>query len=105
MDATDAAGDQIAISSIALAEVVYLSEKGRIAAQALERVLATLDKPDATLVEIPFDRAIAVAMRGIDRSQVPELPDRIVAATGLHLGVPVISRDRKIRSSVVTTIW
>ena len=105
MDAIDAAGDQIAISSIAMAEVVYLSEKGRIAGEAWERVLAVLDQPDATLVEIPFDRAIAGAMRGVDRSQVPELPDRIVAATGLHLGVPVVSRDHKIRSSVVTTIW
>jgi predicted nucleic acid-binding protein len=60
---------------------------------------------DATLVEIPFDRTIAVTMRQIDRSQVPELPDRIVAATALQLGVPVVSRDRKIRSSIVTAIW
>ena len=105
MDAIDAAGDQIAVSSIALAEMIYLTEKGRIAAEALERVLAALDKPDATLVDVPFDRAIAEGMRQVERSQVPELPDRIVAATGLHLGVPVISRDLKIRSSIVATVW
>jgi len=105
MDAIDAAGDQIAVSSITLAEMIYLTEKGRIAAEAMERVLTTLDQPDATLVDFPFDRAIAEAMRRIERSQVPELPDRIVAATGLHLGVPVISRDHKIRSSIVATIW
>lgn len=105
MDAIDAAGDQIAVSSIALAEMIYLTEKGRIAAEALERVLTALDKPDATLVDVPFDRAIAEGMRQVERSQVPELPDRIVAATGLHLGVPVISRDLKIRSSIVATVW
>ena len=105
MDAIDAAGDQIAVSSIALAEMIYLTEKGRIAAEAMERVLTALDQPDATLVDFPFDRAIAEAMRRVERSQVPELPDRIVAATGLHLGVPVISRDHKIRSSIVATIW
>jgi len=105
MDAIDAARDQIAVSSIALAEMIYLTEKGRIAVEAMERVLAALDQPDATLVDFPFDRAIAEAMRRIERSQVPELPDRIVAATGLHLGVPVISRDHKIRSSIVATIW
>ena len=105
MDAIDAAGDQIAVSSIALAEMIYLTERGRIAAEALERVLTALDKPDATLVDVPFDRAIAEGVQSVERSQVPELPDRIVAATGLHLGVPVISRDLKIRSSIVATVW
>lgn len=105
LDGIDAAGDQIAVSSIALAEMIYLIEKGRIPAEALERVLTALDQPSVALVELPFDRAVAVAMRRVERSQVPELPDRIVAATGLHLGVPVISRDHKIRSSTVTTIW
>ena len=105
MDAIDAAGDQIAVSSIAFAEMIYLAEKGRIDAQALDRVLAVLDQVDATLQEIPFDRAVAQAMLHIDRRQVPELPDRIVAATSLHLGVPAISRDRKIQSSGITTIW
>lgn len=105
MDATDAAGDGIAMSSITLAEMVYLIEKGRIDATAFERVLMALDRPNATLVEIPLDRVIAQAMRRIDRTQVPDLPDRIVAATALHLGVPLISRDRKIRLSTVTTIW
>jgi PIN domain nuclease of toxin-antitoxin system len=33
------------------------------------------------------------------------LMDEIEQATALHLGVPLISRDRKIRSSIVTTIW
>ena len=33
------------------------------------------------------------------------MPDRIIAATALHLGVPVISRDGKIRASTVATIW
>lgn len=32
------------------------------------------------------------------------MPDRIVAATAVHLRVPVISRDRAIRLSNVETI-
>jgi hypothetical protein len=34
----------------------------------------------------------------------PDLPDRVIAATALHFGVPVINRDRKIRSSNIETI-
>ncbi len=105
MDAADAAGDQIAISSIALIEMVYLIEKGRIDAGAFERVLAALARRAATLVEVPLDRAIAQTMWRVDRAEVPDLPDRIIAASALYLGVPLVSRDRKIRMSAVTTIW
>lgn len=44
-------------------------------------------------------------MRSVDRRQVPDLPDRVIAATALHLSVPLISRDGKIRASGVATIW
>jgi len=33
------------------------------------------------------------------------MPDRIVAATGISLGVPVISRDKRIRGASLTTVW
>ena len=33
------------------------------------------------------------------------LEDSIIAATALHLGLPLISRDRKIQLSDVDTIW
>jgi predicted nucleic acid-binding protein len=36
------------------------------------------------------------AMRQVPRAQVPDLPDRIVAATAAYLRVPVISRDGRI---------
>ena len=105
LDSVDVAGDQIAISSIVLAEVVYLIEKGRIDSMAFDRIITALNRIDATLVEIPLDRFVVQAMRQIDRSQVPDLPDRIVTATGLHLGVPVISHDHKIKTSIVSVIW
>lgn len=105
MDTIDKANDQIAISSITLAEIVYLVEKGKIHITSFERVVAALAQVNATLVEIPFDRSVADTMRKIERSQVPDFPDRIIAATSLLLGVPLISRDRKIQASIVTTIW
>jgi PIN domain nuclease of toxin-antitoxin system len=105
MTATLAAGDQIAVSSITLAEIVYLIEKGRIPLAAFDRVLAALDRPTPLLVEVPLDRHIVQMMRTLDRAAVPELPDRVVAATALYLAVPVISRDHKIQASTVTCIW
>lgn len=44
-------------------------------------------------------------MRQVPRDQIPDMPDRIVAATALHFGVPVISRDGRIRASSIQTLW
>ncbi len=100
-----ASGDQIALSSITLAEIVYLSEKGRVAPATLDRLLTAMDRENAALVEIPFDHHIALALRKVERGQIPDLPDRIIAATALHLGLPLISRDRRIQVAGLNTIW
>jgi PIN domain nuclease of toxin-antitoxin system len=100
-----ATGEQIALSTIVLAEMVYLIEKGRIDATAMSRLTAELDMPDALLSEVPLHRGIIQEMVSVPRVDVPDLPDRIIAATALHLGVPIISRDRKIQAASLTTVW
>jgi predicted nucleic acid-binding protein len=84
---------------------VYLSERGRIHADVLGRLLAALDRPGAVLRDLPFDRAVAAVLPTIDRHDVPELPDRIIAATARLHGVPLITRDHAIRLSGLPTIW
>jgi predicted nucleic acid-binding protein len=97
--------DTVGFSSITLAEIVYLAEKERIPARTLERLLSVLNTENAILIEIPLDRDIVVTMQQIERASVPDLPDRIIAATALFLNVPLISRDRKIKLSSINTIW
>ena len=103
-DDAAAAGDQIAVSSISLVEIIYLIEKRRIDPSTLGKLLALMDL-ETLLIEVVVDREVAVALSTIPRDQVPDMPDRIIAATAVHLGVPLISRDRKIQASAVTTIW
>jgi PIN domain nuclease of toxin-antitoxin system len=98
-------GGQIGVAAITLAEIVYLSEKGRIHREALARVLAALDDPRAVLRDLPLDRAVVAVMQSIDRSEVPDLPDRIIAATARLYQVSLISRDRQIGLSTVETVW
>jgi predicted nucleic acid-binding protein len=40
----------------------------------------------------------------IGRAEIPDMPDRIIAATAVCLGVPLVMRDGKIRASAVRTI-
>ncbi len=105
IDTTIANGDQIGVSAISLVEMVYLIEKGRVPANALNDLHTAIADPQAVLNHIPLDENIAIKMAEVPRQDVPDLPDRVIAATGLFYAVPVLSRDSQILSSVVPTIW
>jgi PIN domain nuclease of toxin-antitoxin system len=102
-DAADA-GLEIGVSSISLAEIVYLIEKGRIPSNTLDEVLRVLNDAERELKEVALTADIASQMRGISREEVPDLPDRVIAATARLLAVPVITRDGRIRSSALETV-
>jgi PIN domain nuclease of toxin-antitoxin system len=105
MDAAARAGDTIGLSAISLAEIVYLVEKNRIAESAYRDLRTALSAADCVMEEVPLTGAIVDVMRQVPRADVPDLPDRVVAATALHFEVPVISRDGRIRASAIPTIW
>ena len=96
---------KIAVSSISLAELVYLVEKGRLPAAAYDELAQALADPDHVLTEVALNYAVVQSMRKVSRDEVPDMPDRIVAATALYLNVPVLSRDRRIRSANLNTVW
>ncbi len=96
---------KIAISTISLAEVVYLIEKGRLPPSAYDELTQALADPEHVFTEAVFTAAIVQAMRLVSRAEVPDMPDRVVAATAVYFDVPVVSRDRRIRSALVKTIW
>jgi predicted nucleic acid-binding protein len=41
----------------------------------------------------------------IPRDAVPDLPDRVISATALALGLPLVTRDARIREAGIETIW
>jgi len=105
IEATIASGDHIGISAISLAEMIYLIEKKRILANALEDVLSAIADLKTVLQEVPLDAGIVLRMKEVPRDEIPDLPDRIIAATAQFYGVPVLSRDGRIRSSAIKTVW
>ena len=97
--------NKIAISSISLAELVYLVEKNRLPDAAYSELLEALANPEHLFLEAAFTVSVAVAMRQVSRVEVPDMPDRMIAATAISLDVPIVSRDRRIRSAKLKTIW
>ena len=98
-------GYHIEVPSISLVEVTYLVEKGRLPAIVLTKLAEHLDQPGAGLRVAVLDRSVAESLGQIPRTQVPDLPDRVIAATALSLGLPLVTADHKIRASGISTIW
>ena len=93
------------VSVITVIETVYLVERKRLPAGGLQRLRSALKDPHAGLFIAPVDASVAEALEKIPRSVVPDMPDRIIAATALHLGVPLVTRDRRLQSAGIQTIW
>lgn len=105
IDGATQAGSPIYVATISVVEVIYLVEKGRLPLVVLTTLMQELSDPQGNLVPVSLDLAIAHSLEAIPRDAVPDMPDRIIAATALYLGLPLVTRDAKIRSANVTTIW
>lgn len=104
-DACDRGEALIFVPTICLVEIVYLEEKGRIPSELRAQLQAHLQAGITGLLLAPLTREVAEALPQVPRAEVPDMPDRIIAATAVELGLPLISRDRRIELSAVETIW
>lgn len=105
IDGAAASGAPTYISTISLVEVVSLVERGRIAAHAFDRFVNELGQDNPAFTVAPLDSRVAGVLRGIPRNIVPEMPDRIIAATALYLGLPLVTRDRRLQAAGTHIIW
>jgi PIN domain nuclease of toxin-antitoxin system len=98
----------ILFSAISLVELVYLVEKGRLPAESMNRLTRVLGEKDSPFAVVAVDERVAADLPRIPRDQVPDMPDRIIAASALGAAVPLVTRDKRILSTHVPglkTIW
>lgn len=99
---TEKASTVVFIPAIVFAEILYLSEKNRIHT-SLRDVFQHLQKYDH-FKEFPLTLAVMQAAAQIN--DVPELHDRLIAATARLQNAPLITNDLIIQASKsLQTVW
>lgn len=105
LDTATTEGAAIHVPSICLVELTYLIEKRKVPAATRESLIRVLDDPNSPCRLAPLSRKVADALEFVGRTEVPDMPDRVISATAVALGAPLVSRDGKIRASQIQTIW
>lgn len=100
-------GFPVYVPSIILVELRYLVEKARdIVESDFRLVVEKLNSPLSALTFAPLNQGTAEDLKQIPRSTVPDMPDRLIAATAYNLDLPLISKDTSIRNlQNVKIIW
>lgn len=80
-------------------------ERGRVASHAFDMFTSELGEDNPAFQVVSLDAHVATVLQRVPRSVVPDMPDRIIAATALHLGLPLVTRDRRLQSAGIQTIW
>jgi PIN domain nuclease of toxin-antitoxin system len=97
-------GEGLAISDITLLELATLSNKGGIRLDiSLE---SFLHEVEARFIILPISGRACVRALGLPAAYPKDPTDRIIGATALVEGLPLVTADRKIRRSrALRTIW
>ena len=90
---------QILVPTIALVEAIFLAQRQRVPASILDQLLGLSDTPDASIYVVPLDVAVVRVLTDFGPSAVPEMADRIIAATARAFDLPLLTTDPAIRES------
>jgi PIN domain nuclease of toxin-antitoxin system len=99
----DSGQDNIFIPCIVFFELLYLTEKGRCDID-FENFTTMVSSSRNYRIE-PLCLPIIDKSRMISRDEVSDPWDRLIAATSIHLGLPLITRDESLQRIGLEIVW
>jgi PIN domain nuclease of toxin-antitoxin system len=97
-------GEGLAVSDISLLELARLASEGQI--HLPTGIELFLQEVETLFVVLPMTARICAGSMELPRTFPKDPADRIIVATALVGGMPLITADREIqRSKLVRTIW
>lgn len=101
--AVDNAHDSIFIPCIVFFELSYLTDKKKISADfdgVIEKVKLLTNYQIQPLCLPIIEKSMEIS-----KVKVDDPWDRLIAATAMHLNLPLITCDKKLKQIGLTTIW
>jgi len=92
----------IIIPSIVLAEIIFISQKGRITLTFEETLTKIEQYENFDIAALDVD-----ILKEVDKIEANlEMHDKLIVATSLCFGTALITKDQRIKEAgIVTTIW
>ncbi len=95
---------QILVPSIVLVETLFLLQRSRVKESVVTEIMAIPEEPSSSLFVVPLDLRVVRVMRDFGPTAVPELADRIIAATARAYSLPLITTDSAIIESKLVQV-
>jgi len=97
---------QILVPSIVLVEAIFLMQRRRIPEAQVSKLFELSEDAEASICVVPLNMAVAQAVSDFGPVTIPDMPDRIIAATARALNLPLITVDPIItESELVEVVW
>ena len=94
-EAAEAGRVQVLVPSMCLVEALFLLQRQRISQEVLDRLIMLPDQDHASIYVVPLDMNVVKSAADFGPAAVPELADRVIAATSALAGpAPSLRRSR-----------
>ena len=97
--ATDNGQSQVLVPSMVLVETIFLLQRQRVPQRVVDHLLQLSEDPDASFCVVSLDISVVRAVNDFGPAAVPELADRVIAATARALNLPLLTVDHAIAAS------
>lgn len=102
--ASEGGRTQILVPSIVLVEAIFLLHRQRVKEMIVDKLMMLSEEPDASLYVVPLDVAVVHALYQFGPAAVPELADRIIAATARASNLTLLTTDPAIIESGLVSV-
>ena len=104
--AADEGNGQILVPTIVLVEAVFIAERRRMSTDLVDWLFNLHSSTTENYRLVPLDGRVVQYIRDFGPASVPEMADRIIAATARSLHLPLLTTDAAITASgLVQVVW
>lgn len=103
--AAESEAELIYVPTICIVEIRYLIEKRVFSETVFAQLIESLLDPETAPTSVPLNIEITRYLQQVPKAKVPDMPDRIIAATALYLDLPLVTRDHQIQASGIQSVW